>query len=114
MLQLAKIKENNHDILILKGEIDASNSVDLDEAIQGLLGSGSKSILVDGKGLDYISSAGLGVFMSYLEDFQDQGVTLKICSLSPRVLEVFQILGLDQLIPIFPDIQTALLPINEK
>jgi anti-sigma B factor antagonist len=114
MLQLEKIKENEHDILILKGEIDASNSVVLDEAIQGLLGSGSKSILVDGKGLDYISSAGLGVFMSYLEDFQDQGVSLKICTLSPRVFEVFKILGLDQLIPIFPDIQTALLPRDEK
>jgi anti-sigma B factor antagonist len=100
---LEKTKENQHDILSLFGEVDASNSVILDEAIQELMASGSKSILVDGSHLEYISSAGLGVFMSYLEDFQEQGISLKICELTPRVYEVFKILGLDQLIPIFSD-----------
>jgi anti-sigma B factor antagonist len=103
MLRLEKTKENQHDILSLFGEVDASNSVILDEAIQELMASGSKSILVDGSHLEYISSAGLGVFMSYLEDFQEQGISLKICELTPRVYEVFKILGLDQLIPIFSD-----------
>lgn len=108
MLRLEKTKENQYDILSLYGEVDASNSVILDEAIQELIAAGSKSILVDGKNLEYISSAGLGVFMSYLEDFQEQGVSLKICELTPRVFEVFRILGLDQLIPIYQDRAAAL------
>lgn len=108
MLRLEKSKENQHDILIIYGEVDASNSVILDEAIQELVAEGSKSILVDGKNLEYISSAGLGVFMSYLEDFQEQGVNLKICELTPKVYEVFRILGLDQLIPIYQDRLAAL------
>ncbi len=103
MLRLEKTKENQSDILILHGEVDASNSVILDEAIQELVASGSKSLLIDGRNLEYISSAGLGVFMSYLEDFQEKGISMKICDLTPRVFEVFRILGLDQLIPIFPD-----------
>lgn len=107
MLRLEKTKENNHDILSLFGEVDASNSVILDEAIQELVASGSKSLLIDGKNLEYISSAGLGVFMSYIEDFQDQGISMKICDLSPRVFEVFRILGLDQLIAIYPDRSSA-------
>jgi anti-sigma B factor antagonist len=45
--------------------------------------------------------------MSYLEDFQEQGIQLKICDLTPRVYEVFKILGLDQLIPIYQDKATA-------
>ncbi len=108
MLRLEKSKENQHDILAIYGEVDASNSVILDEAIQELVAEGSKSILVDGKNLEYISSAGLGVFMSYLEDFQEQGVNLKICELTPKVYEVFRILGLDQLIPIYQDRIAAL------
>jgi len=99
--------ENTHHILTPSGEIDASNSVQLDESIRHLSESGAKSILVDGTQIDYISSAGLGVFMSYLEDFQEKGV-LKIFGLKPRVYEVFQILGLDQLISIFPDKESAL------
>lgn len=103
MISIETQKENGHDLLILTGEVDASNSVMLDEAIQKLINDGSKSILVDGQGLEYISSAGLGVFMSYLEDFQERDIDLKIYSLTPRVYEVFKILGLDQLIPILPD-----------
>ena len=103
MISIETQKENGHDLLILRGEVDASNSVMLDEAIQKLINDGSKSILVDGQGLEYISSAGLGVFMSYLEDFQEREIDLKISSLTPRVYEVSKILGLDQLIPILPD-----------
>ena len=79
----------------------------LDEAIQEQVSGGSKSIIIDGSKLDYISSAGLGVFMSYLEDFQEKGISMKICALTPRVYEVFKILGLDQLIPIYQDREAA-------
>lgn len=107
MLRLEKSTENQSEILSLFGEVDASNSVILDEAIQDLVDAGAQSIIVDGTKLDYISSAGLGVFMSYLEDFNDKGITIKICGLTPKVYEVFKILGLDQLIPIYEDRATA-------
>lgn len=103
MLRLEKTTENKTEILSLIGEVDASNSVILDEAIQELLEAGAQSIIIDGKNLEYISSAGLGVFMSYLEDFQEKNISMKICGLTPRVYEVFKILGLDQLIPIYSD-----------
>lgn len=108
MLTIETQEENGHTILLLKGEVDASNSVILDEAITKMVSDGSNSILVDGSGLEYISSAGLGVFMSYLEDFQEKDIDLKIYSLSDRVYEVFKILGLDQLMSIYQDKKTAL------
>lgn len=107
MLEINTLEEDHSQLLQITGEIDASNSVDLDEAMQRAFRSGSKVILVDGEKLDYISSAGLGVFMSYLEDFKEQDVSFKIYGLSPRVFEVFKILGLDQLIPIYPDKTSA-------
>lgn len=110
MLKIESQQENGHSILKLHGEVDASNSVILDEAITRLVSDGSTSILVDGTGLEYISSAGLGVFMSYLEDFQEKEIDFKIYSLSERVFEVFKILGLDQLMKIYPDQKTALNP----
>lgn len=113
MLRLEKSKENLFDILILSGEVDASNSVILDKGIQDLVESGTKFLLVDGQGLEYISSAGLGVFMSYLEDFNERGIWMGIFGLPPRVYEVFKILGLDQLIPIFEDKTSALGSLNE-
>lgn len=108
MLEINVREEKQHHVIELRGEMDASNSVELDEAIQGLLDRGSKVILVDGTGLSYISSAGLGVFMSYLEDFQDRGITFVIYGLNEKVFNVFHILGLDQLITMVATYQGAL------
>lgn len=89
-----------HLVIALNGEVDASNSVELDEVIQEALSGSVQKILVDGRNLEYISSAGLGVFMSYLEDFREKKVNFVIFGLNEKVMNVFHILGLDQLIHI--------------
>ncbi|HLT08006.1 MAG TPA: STAS domain-containing protein [Cyclobacteriaceae bacterium] len=108
MLKIEKTKADEHVTLRLEGEVDASNSVELDLAIQQLMAEKIKKILIDGSSLEYISSAGLGVFMSYLEDFEDSGVKFAIYGLSSKVKNVFHILGLDQLLLIEDDEQGAL------
>lgn len=113
MLQLERIKEGNKDILRLIGEVDASNSVLLDQSMQEILQQGAIFLLIDGTQLGYISSAGLGVFMSYLDDFSEQGIRFAIFGLNEQVTEVFKILGLDRLIQIVPDKSTAISLGNE-
>ena len=113
MLQLERIKEGNKDILRLIGEVDASNSVLLDQSMQEILQQGATFLLIDGYQLGYISSAGLGVFMSYLDDFSEQGIRFAIFGLNDQVSEVFKILGLDRLIQIVPDKSTAITLGNE-
>ena len=113
MLQLERIKEGNKDILSLIGEVDASNSVLLDQSMQEILQQGTTFLLIDGNQLGYISSAGLGVFMSYLDDFSEQGIRFAIFGLNEQVSQVFKILGLDRLIQIVPDKSTAITLGNE-
>ena len=113
MLQLERIKEGNKDILSLIGEVDASNSVLLDQSMQEILQQGTTFLLIDGNQLGYISSAGLGAFMSYLDDFSEQGIRFAIFGLNEQVSEVFKILGLDRLIQIVPDKSTAITLGNE-
>lgn len=108
MLKIEKNVENNHSILSLIGEIDASNSVDLDQVMLEIIQGGANNILVDCSGLEYISSAGLGVFMSYLEEFQEKKIRFVIFGLQEKVFQVFNILGLDQLMNIKPNKQEAL------
>jgi anti-sigma B factor antagonist len=108
MLNIEKHIENGSWVLILTGEIDASNSVELDAAVSEVLEEGAKKILIDCSELDYISSAGLGVFMSYLDDFEENNVKMVIFNLKDKVFQVFHILGLDQLITIRPTKEEAL------
>jgi anti-sigma B factor antagonist len=114
MLNIEKTKTDQHITLSLEGEVDASNSVELDLAIQQLMAENVNKILIDGSSLEYISSAGLGVFMSYLEDFEKSGVRFAIFGLNSKVKNVFHILGLDQLLTIEDDEQEALKWLYER
>ena len=108
MTNITTTTEENDHIIMVEGDIDASSSIHLDEALNELANDDSvKFILVDGTQLNYISSAGLGVFMSYIDDFKNQNIKMVIYGLSEKVLNVFQILGLDQLMTLAADKKEA-------
>ena len=71
MIHIKRLQEEGADIIALIGEIDASSSIELDLAIAKSVGEGFTKIMVDCGALEYISSAGLGVFMSYIEEFKE-------------------------------------------
>ena len=66
------------------------------------------------KDLKYISSAGLGVFVSYLEDFKAKNGKFVFHNMSESVFNVFQILGLDKIMSIVKDEQEAKAVVNES
>jgi len=95
------VKFNEHYCLIqVKGDVDASSSIHLDEAMQRAVGADLPVILVDCQELHYISSAGLGVFMSYIQELEAKEKKLILFNMSPKVYKVFEILGLHQLLTI--------------
>ena len=94
-------------IIKLEGEVDASSSIHLDKALRKAIEQNFKKILIDCNNLSYISSAGLGVFMSYIQDFQSQNINLVLFGLSDKVKNVFEILGLDQLLKISKNLKEA-------
>ncbi|MDH5396690.1 MAG: STAS domain-containing protein [Cyclobacteriaceae bacterium] len=98
MVDIKTINEKGIEVLKIVGEVDASSSIQLDKAIHDVLEKGHKKIIVDCGSLEYISSAGLGVFMSYIEEMKKNGVQMVLVGLNPKVKNVFEILGLDQLL----------------
>lgn len=100
MVHIKRLQEGNIDTIAIIGEIDASSSIELDLAIAKSVGEGFKKIMVDCSALEYISSAGLGVFMSYIEEFQDKHIAMVLFGLKEKVANTFQILGLADLLHI--------------
>ncbi|MGI4734457.1 MAG: STAS domain-containing protein [Janthinobacterium lividum] len=84
--------------LLLEGELDASSSVLLDAALEQPTLLTYEKVLVNFQRLSYISSAGIGVFIAHLPRLQHAGVKLVLFNLSEKVLNVFEILGLDALL----------------
>ena len=80
-------------VLDLQGELDAHTAPELEKAFQSLMNDKQFQIIVNGSGLEYISSAGLGVFMAYIEDIRTKKGDIKIAGLKPKVYNVFDLLG---------------------
>ena len=88
--------------LVLDGELDASSSVLLDTELTKPETLQFQKVLINCQKLNYISSAGLGVFIAHLQQFQDANVKLVFFNMQDKVHNVFEILGLDTLMTIVP------------
>lgn len=95
-------------IINLDGFVDAHTAPQFETAIQAQLDAGNVRIVVDCSTLNYISSAGLGVFMSFIEEVRDQNGDIKISGLVPKVRHTFEILGFHDLFEMLEDLPTAL------
>lgn len=95
-------------IMTLDGELDASSSVVLDEELSDPEIMKYSKILVDCRNLNYISSAGLGVFISHLQRFEDAQIKLIFFNMQDKVRNVFEILGLDLLMTIVTNYEEAI------
>jgi anti-sigma B factor antagonist len=80
-------------ILELKGYLDAHTAPALEDAIQSLIASQRYNIVVNCRDLSYISSAGLGVFMAFIEDVRVNNGDIKLSNMIPKVFNVFDLLG---------------------
>ena len=79
----------------LSGRIDTNNAAEAEERIIAGAGDG-RDIVLDASDLEYISSAGLRMVMRLAKRFDGLSVT----EASPEVFEVFQMTGIDRILPI--------------
>lgn len=94
-------------VIILEGAVDAHTAPQFEEAVQSVIDEGQHKIIVDCRKLTYISSAGLGVFMGFIEEVRELDGDIKICGLSEKVKQPFEILGFESLYDFCPDVEGA-------
>lgn len=94
-------------VLAPSGELDAHTAPEFEAALQKALDDGDARLVVDGSGLDYVSSAGLGVFMAFVEPAREAGGDLKVAALPDRVFEVFDLLGFPQVFDVTETVEDA-------
>ena len=110
---IGKSTEQGLSVLALEGYLDAHTAPEFEKAVQTEFEEGRLRIVVECSRLTYISSAGLGVFMSFIDEIRAAGGDIKICGLTPKVFQVFDILGFAALFDIVPDLAAAKLRFQE-
>lgn len=83
--------------LYIKGYLDAHTAPKFEESLQILVNEKRYKIVVNFLDLNYISSAGLGVFMGFIEEIRTGGGDIKMTNMKPKVFKVFDLLGFPNL-----------------
>jgi anti-sigma B factor antagonist len=98
------------DISIIKvgGYIDTTTSSELERALDALLKAGVFRIVIDLGNVDYISSAGWGIFISEIKGIRERGGDLKLVKMIPDVYEVFELLEFHYILKAYDTVQQAI------
>lgn len=88
-------------IINLAGYLDAHTAPTLESNFAELIEKDQYKIVVNFKELAYISSAGLGVFMAYIEKIRENKGDIKLADMSDKVYNIFDLLGFPLLYEIF-------------
>ena len=93
---MLEIREGNNNHLILTGRFDASQV----EKARGVFLSLNEGRTLDFSGLDYISSAGLGVLLAAQKRLSQKGQALRLVNVNSHIRDVFRFSGFDQIFEI--------------
>ena len=94
-------------VVTVSGRVDSATAPDLQKALQDLLDSDHKQLVLDLKDVDYMSSAGLRVLVALQKAAKKIGGALRLAQLSVRVSEVLELSGLTPVFEIYPDVVEA-------
>jgi len=98
-------------LVILEGRLDFGSAGGFEKQLEQVLaGAGTvpAAVIIDCSALDYVSSAGLRVFLLAVRKSQHAGISFSLCSLKPAVREVLDLSGFSRIITVHADRATAL------
>ena len=90
------------------GRIDASTTLQFEGQLQEGVASDAVWIVVDLSAVQYISSSGLKALITAWRTSRARRATLVMAGLGPRLLEIFGMIGLDQLLPLYGTLAEAI------
>jgi anti-sigma B factor antagonist len=108
-LTIASREVNGVIILDLSGRITlGEGSVQLRDAIRGLIGQGKKKILLNLGDVNYIDSSGLGELVSAFTTAKNQQADVKLLNLTKKVHDLLQLTKLVTVFDIYDDEASAI------
>jgi len=108
LMQITERTEQEIPVVSISGDVDLETSPKLREYLKPKSNKKTPLLLLDFSGVNYIDSSGLATLIEYYQAVQGFKGKLALASLSPRVKNVFEIVRLEQIFSLHPDIPSAL------
>jgi len=107
-LNTSVIKKDNFVYTVnMTGSLDSGNYELFERELQGLIDEKTRAVVLDMKGLEYISSAGIRVVISTEKALKRQGASFAMINLQPQIKRVFEAMKILPIFNVFEDIREA-------
>lgn len=108
MLEIEQAEESLAEVLVLKGRVDTGTAAVLEKACLTSIEAGTRRLLLDLGEIDFVSSAGLRVFLVVAKKLGGLGGRLALCCLTRPVADVLALSGFDRILVTAPSRGEAL------
>ncbi|MHB8139205.1 MAG: STAS domain-containing protein [Smithellaceae bacterium] len=106
-MEIVVTNESDVFVFAIRGRLDAVTVTQLEERLNQWFEQSGKKLIFDLDGLDYISSAGLRIFLSTAKKIKARDGKMCMTRLRDNVKDVFTISGFIALIPAFDTLGAA-------
>jgi len=104
--------EGEISVVRVDGVVDTMTASELEKVMNTLLTQSRYNIIIDLGGVDYISSAGWGIFISNIREIRHNNGDLKLARMVPNVYEIYELLEFDSILSAFENIEKAKVDFN--
>ena len=112
-VSLGERKSGDVYVLLVSGFIDTSTVSMVEEKIKKLFDAGKYKLVVDLSGVEFVSSAGWGVFVAFLRKMRDKDGDLKLSGMIEKVAKVFTLMEFDSLMDAYENEDAAVKSYNK-
>jgi anti-sigma B factor antagonist len=96
-------------VLHLQGKImGGPDATTLHEKLHELIETGTRSVVVDLRDVDWMNSSGLGILIGGLSALRKSGGDLRLSTVTEKIEEVLRITKLDRVFDIYSTIEDAI------
>ena len=107
-MELKTRKEGKVIVIELEGRLDVHLSLEIEQAVNDIIDKGEKYLLFDLKGVQYLSSSGLRIFIAAMRKLKSIDGALKLANMSDSVKKIFKVVELIDLFEIYESVEEAL------
>ncbi len=99
---------NDISLLQISGYIDTTTFAELQQTLYQLIQEGKINFIIDLQAVQYVSSAGWGVFVGEIRGLREKGGDLKIIEMTDEVKEVFEMLEFNRILTNYDSLEEAI------
>ncbi|MGW2488210.1 STAS domain-containing protein [Streptomyces sp. NPDC001606] len=103
-----RVRHADATVVRLPAEVDYDNASGIGARCADLVEEGCGTLVLDASDVQYLDSSGVSMIITLSRLCDNGSGALRLAAFSDHYQQVWRVLGLDALLPVFPTVDTAL------